>query len=283
MKLEVNFNALVVCVKKMGCNEFVPFQLEHPRNLSLPEFDIGLETSAGLEVKLEEIELVNGVFTFNGKQVLLFIPDHSYKGVETVKSDPSQGNKYHLTYCEALRNMRLKNRFNRYFATTNRDGYFKIYDNLKNESEVPLYVCKYCLAELNYRNYLNNRAFVFQNFNLEEFFNYYLAILDNLPKDIGQNKAGYADNWAEISRNLRASKYWCCEDCGVNLSNHRHLLDVHHKNGVKQDNSPQNLKVVCRECHKKQDSHEHLTISIGDLTILADLRRQQGLMSYTRY
>ena len=61
-----------------------------------------------------------------------------------------------------------------------------------------------------------------------------------------------------MTRAYRASKGWCCEECGVDLSEYQEFLHTHHVNGIKYDVRPDNLKALCILCHSKQPNHRHL-------------------------
>ena len=260
----------------MGVKEWVDFSVDF--NSKLIEIEVGeLETTKGLEVPLEDIEIdpQSGVFTYQGKHIVLFIPDHSFKYDEVILNPKELGNKYHLTDCSTLENMRSIGRFKRYHATRNRTGIFRIFGNSAQESEVSLSVCKNCLKKLNYQNYHYNRTEVFNQFTLEEFFTHYETFFRNEPEDVGQNEVGYAENWAEISHRYRLSVGYCCENCGVNLSHYKYLLEVHHKNGVKRDNRPENFRALCRLCHSKEDHHNHMKIDEYDSRLIERLRIEQ--------
>lgn len=294
MKLKVNFDALLSCVEQMGTDKIVPITFT-PINKPIPvepkEPEIYEPVTIGVDVYIDKgiwrRRLPNG----DKVHVVLYIADHSRYvksrsanskiiTVDDIEKNPSLGNKYHLTDCDKINKMKEENRFHRYMADNNSSGFFKIFDCYGEEKPVRLNVCKYCLKKLNYKNYNSNRDSVFNNFNLEEFFNYYVPLFQKLPNNVGQDKAGYAEDWAEISKRYRASQKWCCEECGVNLVNDPDLLQVHHKNGVKQDNSNGNLKALCKECHQKQDYHEHLLVSSRDLKRLIMLRSQQSILQY---
>ena len=50
-----------------------------------------------------------------------------------------------------------------------------------------------------------------------------------------------------------------CDNCQIKLDGaHRKYLHVHHKNGLKNDNSKSNLEVLCIRCHANQPYHAHL-------------------------
>jgi hypothetical protein len=65
----------------------------------------------------------------------------------------------------------------------------------------------------------------------------------------------YVENWQQISTQRRATANWTCSDCGVCLSGHRNLLDTHHHDRDKQNNSDTNLRVLCKCCHREQGFH----------------------------
>ena len=41
----------------------------------------------------------------------------------------------------------------------------------------------------------------------------------------------------------------------MDLKQYRYLIDMHHKDGDKSNNSPANKQYLCRECHQKKHSH----------------------------
>ena len=276
MKLAVDFRQLFANVRKMGVEEWVDFSVDF--NSKLIEIEVGeLETTTGVGVPIGKVKIdpKSGVFTYQGKHIVLFIPDHSFKYDEVILNPKELGNKYHLTDCATLENMRSIGRFKRYHATRNRTGVFRIFGITGQESEVPLSVCKHCLNKLNYQDYNRNRTKVFEQFSLEEFFTYYETFFRAEPENVGQTKVGYAENWAEISHRYRLSVGYCCENCGVNLSHYKYLLEVHHKNGVKRDNRPENFRALCRLCHSKEDHHNHMKIDEYDSRLIERLRIEQ--------
>ena len=73
----------------------------------------------------------------------------------------------------------------------------------------------------------------------------------------------YAEGWTTLSKQLRAEMDWCCEQCGINLSARRDLLDVHHIDHDKQNNDRSNLAIVCAYCHSLFPDHSHVLDRVG--------------------
>lgn len=270
MKLNVNFSALWIQVNKISKTK-VYIDLEKLASLD------PITTTAGLEIPIEEIEFIP-LATYRGQQVILFIPDHSFRNLfnETL-NNPSKGNKFHLVDCSTLEDMRSRNRYRRYYATTNLSGKFVISSGDGRNAEVCLQVCQNCLKKLNYKNFNKNKNEVLKNFNLSDFFNYYKTSFRNLPNtdNLLPEEAGtYANNWRQISLEYRERKKWICELCKLNMVDYKNLLDVHHRNGNKRDNSIFNLQALCRECHSKQDMHDHIKLSIEEKQIFNKLRSE---------
>lgn len=217
----------------------------------------------GLEIDINDVVVENGVFTYRGQRILLFIPDHGFRLPEKL-AGTIEGNKYHLTNCRTLEQMKAQNRYARYHVTNNTEGVFKIHgtvNNMNHETETELYVCKNCLSQLNYHNYQDDiscRNTVYQQFELSDFFAEYESTISEMPPYLGQDQAGYTSNWEQISQNLRQNRHWTCEQCHVDLSGHRGLLHVHHIDGVRQHNVLSNLKVLCLLCHSEQPNHGHM-------------------------
>ncbi|ELA08938.1 hypothetical protein MOMA_00965 [Moraxella macacae 0408225] len=243
-----------------------------------------LKSRSGIEISLEDIELQGNVWTYKGHHVLLFIPDQGF-GVDKVIAGNKEGRKYHLTDCKKIDEMKTEGRFGRYKVTNNTEGIFAVYGRHSEtgetmHAEVRLNVCKLCLGRLNYQGYPKNKVQVYNNFDLDEFLETYRTHFKTTPANIGQDKAGYANNWEEISHRYRERQAWRCEQCQVDLSNHKSLLHTHHIDGVKHHNKDANLKALCIECHSKQPSHGHMRVSYKDGQLLQDLRRQQGIFRY---
>lgn len=253
----------------------------------LDPVDIAL--SHGRDIKLEDLDYVNGLLSVDGRQVLLYIPDQ-FRTVEEVQADPSLGKRFHVADCKALADMRAKGRFERYVVTNNLSGLFEItgksYTSHSEKPKASLLVCRYCLGKLNYRDYSHaaqNRHGIWNGFSISEFFETYSTTFKFLPRRLAESAgpAHYTSDWRDISAALRERCGYICDQCRVNLSAHRHLLHVHHINGVKSDNVAVNLRSLCIDCHRKQPLHERMLISSENMRLLSTLRRSQQVYPVT--
>lgn len=247
---------------------------------------IDIQLAGGIEIDLEQLEVINGLLAIQGRQVLLYIPDqyrrHSF---QDIVDDPAKGNRFHVADCKMLEDMRARGRFGRYIATNNLSGMFQISaQNSPSQAEPPtarLLVCRYCLGKLNYQNYTHGgrRTAIWRDFDIGKFFEIYSTNFRYLPTTLPERTIGndYTEDWSEISRTIRQECGFQCDECRVDLSDHqyRRLLHVHHINGVRTQNQRSNLRPLCADCHRKQPMHEQMFISASDMAILMRLRRQQ--------
>jgi len=173
MKLDVKFHALWDKVRQMGADRR---DIDIGVIWDVSGIDFDKELAKGLEIKLEDLESEQGLLSVRGRQVILFIPDHSFK-ISKVIDDPAQGNKFHIADCKTLDNMRVRKRFERYKVTNNLSGLFEIFgsDTFGQvvEDSVQLNVCKNCLNMLNYHGSANctvaGRNEIVSQFNVEQF------------------------------------------------------------------------------------------------------------------
>lgn len=277
------FDELINNTKRM-VDHLVEFQLQPRVSLDL-QLDTKLATPEGMQIdSLSELTAdETGVFAYYGRKVVLFIPDHGYgNSFDQVKNgDLNAGKKVHFTQCKTLDDMANNNRLNRYHINKNQNGLFKIVNNVGDTHTTKLMPCHYCLKLLNYNDYssIKKQAIFRQNFDFLAFFNGdYQTKFTKLPEYVGQNKGGYAEDWSIISRNFKKSKGYLCQVCGVNLSGYQHLTDVHHIDGVKQNNSQNNLMCLCKLCHANQPNHVHMSISDEIKKQIQQLRWQQRLL-----
>lgn len=279
MRIDINLDALWSSVRQMGAESAsVDLNVDWGPEI---EFDKEL-SSTGVEISLEDLVSVQGLLSVQGRQVLLFIPDHGSKVLEALM-DGSVGKKFHIAHCKTLDDMKRRNRFERYTVTNNQSGLFEIYgydlDNRTHSGETRLNVCKNCLKHLNYNNARTaNLDSIVKSFDIPAFFSTYSSLFKQLPKNIGQQHQGYSSDWQEVSVKVRQAANYTCRKCQVNLSTEKQLLHVHHKNGVKSDNSGSNLEPLCADCHRKEDFHDHMFIPHSDTQLINRLRREQGLM-----
>lgn len=284
--MKVNLDKLWANVRKMGADI-----KELDLGILWGDFDSVLDDelsgNKGVTIDITELESTQGVLSYRGRQVLLFIPDHSYKGVQNVIKNPGDGNKFHVSDCWTLESMRKQQRFeDRYKVTNNLSGEFEIWGNtnygIRDEGRARLNVCQNCLKKLNYKGATSISGSAFRlakEFRIDEFFLTYSTLFRSLPKEIAENaKKGYTENWPEISQKIRKDAGYCCKSCRVDLSSVKRLLHVHHINGEKSDNSSGNLIVLCADCHRKEPHHGHVHVKRSDVLKINRYRKEQGLL-----
>ena len=145
--------------------------------------------------------------------------------------------------------------------------------------------CKLCVKALDYENYTNLPAKaqndLIENFPIEELLETFKPIFRCLPlySSTSIPSANYSKDWSKISIKTREAAHWSCECCRVQLKQKigKGLLHVHHKDRIRGNNRPSNLKVLCAECHKKQPFHEHMNLPNHDVNFIKNRRIEQGL------
>ncbi|WP_148252242.1 HNH endonuclease [Aidingimonas lacisalsi] len=277
MKLSVDFSALFASAKKMGDPIENDFVLDTPREPW--EDKLGSE---GIELEdINELESMDGLLSYRGRQVLLYIQDHGSRVQEALVAPDEAGKKYHIAECRTLHKMRNEGRFERYVITNDISGEFEIsgHDYMTGhpvEGRTRLRICKNCLTYLNYQGYSKPGNYsAFNNFDLDEFFQTYSSFFTHLPQRKMGEADGYTADWPEISRAFRQEKAYTCEKCGILLSDHPRLLHVHHVNGVKSDNRKSNLRAFCADCHSKEAFHKSMYVSHADRQTISRLRHEQ--------
>lgn len=285
MRLNVDFIALEEITQRYRSERI--FRLSDGVREEMPEWDpIDVGLQKGIELPLDEIEVMDGLLSYKGRQVILYIKDHG-KGIQSALEDMSKRRKFHVAECITLEDMRLKNRFERYVATQNVSGVFTISGVdpvLRHEvaGDVCLQVCINCLKAINYKAFLLSgrevKDSVRNNFSLLEFFETYSTLFKRLPAGLSDNPGSsvYTSDWPDVSRAVRDAAGGACEDCGVVLGMGSSLLHVHHINGVKNDNRRANLQCLCKDCHRKQPNHGHMFMTGEEMRLINRLRREQG-------
>ena len=248
-------------LNKIGAKEVNNYNFEEKIIIPDANFTLELKKYPELEIKIIEslIQADKNFFSIDGRPCVLYIP---YGDLERMPV-------FHVTKCSSVNSMYEKGRMRRYVATDDTSGIFKAYiasSWRKRDYElkyIKLKVCKTCLTSLNYKGYrkLSDKAKqeVVDNFNLQEFFDEQNNWQNNFNNNNILAKCDiYPTNWPEIARAYKERRRWRCEACGVDLSDNKSLLHAHHVNGLKFDNSPENIKVLCALCHSEQPYHAHM-------------------------
>mgnify|MGYP001465630645 CR=1 FL=1 len=248
--------------------------------IELPGLDVGAITireiqtlrtsSIDIDNILDHINPIDDTFEYKGQKVLLYIKEQHY---DTYRFNGVITFKYHLVYCRTLKQMEAAGRFKkRYVVTQRTDGKFivDIIDRITKTfyQENSLYrmdVCKNCLSKLSER-YPHENIFNYYHYDLQKFIEKYNTNHIKLPPYSPSTlpKNDYPENWDKISRRLREEREYRCEKCGVDHSDMKNKIHVHHIDGYKYNNKSENLKVLCIDCHGNEPGHQKLGYSINN-------------------
>jgi hypothetical protein len=232
----------------------------------LDEHEIRVIGREGLEIESLDVLTFHddGTLVYKDTRVILYIRDLSFSSRYNNPAMP----RFHVSNCRTLQDMTQRGRGARYVIATREDGIFivnKTSDGVEEKGiNAKLDICKNCLSTLNWSGYTSggNKSEIFSHFTISDFFKKYPKSLlseGNRQKDNVAPLNHYVENWNVLSTALRESKNWKCESCLADMKNQKDQLHVHHINGMKNDNKPTNLKVLCKSCHAKEPGHGHLS------------------------
>lgn len=245
------------------------------------------------EISIEELDPPSrdGVLRYKGEPVFLYIRDVPLRhdSVAEAVEDPEAYTRFHVADCQTLDNMRRQKRFERYVVTNRARGPLRVFlrdgaAGTIHEAELDLRVCRHCLQALDWEGYTSGRARkskteIWHGFSREAFLEQYSPTFSSRPRRRDTDgHDDYPPDWPQIRDAALKQAAYRCASCGVRVPEaQKRLLDVHHVNGVKSDNHPTNLRVLCKLCHARQPQHGHYRVKPQDRAAIEALRRGRGI------
>jgi hypothetical protein len=275
MKLSINLQRLERARTSINAPKAELGHITAKRSIDRSPIEIKLLERGSLILSGEELDealhFPAGVAAIGNTQITLHI-FQPFAAIDELQQIPSPKPRYHVADCLTLEEMRRKGRFNRYVSTAEADGYFRVepwdFETRTRSDEMlsKLAPCQNCLKALNYDGFdekkQKERKIFVNAFDIQKFFKNYEPVFRCLPLYNPDNfpEGNYTADWARISEGVRIRAEWKCKECGVDLSNHHHLLHAHHFDGNRGNNLSSNLKPLCCVCHQKQPFHERMHI-----------------------
>jgi len=233
----------------------------------IAQTEVKIFNDVGLETDLSDIFQINeGLVTVlkdgTVRKTIVYISEVKRWVIDEYGNYP----KYHIFNCQKLVQMKNEGREHRYKKTLRNDGKFlMIITGKKNNSDtnfINLDICGHCLNKYNtkFRENYTKQSFSVNDYIKKPFFNYQINTLDYLhfQDDLETVPRFYAQNWTQISSELKKMKNYTCQSCSINLQNAKQFIHTHHVDSNPSNNIISNLKVLCIECHSNEFHHSHI-------------------------
>lgn len=207
----------------------------------------------------------NDIFLYKKRPIFLYMRDQFIANSSYNRGTSSY--KFHLCYCQWLKEADESNLLNKRYVVTNRaDGTFLsnvILKDCNNErhdnKELLLQPCRYCLGKINWQNYEfatpEGRTNIVETFNIKE---YLAEVSEDVLAEMQETTKGLhnvfslpkKEYWlpAERKKALKSQCGYRCQKCHKQFKANE--LQIHHRNHNEGDNSPDNLMVLCTPCHR---------------------------------
>jgi hypothetical protein len=207
---------------------------------------------------------------YKGQRVLLYIRDINHYRESTNHHLP----KFHVSLCKKLEEMIKSGRWQRYVVANRDDRFFSVNINNRGSEWLELKVCQYCLETLSWYGFSfrtmqsYQRKIIVSAFTVNGFFKKFPRSLFSIAPTHTSDTApvnDYSKDWAAVSERLKREHDYKCSssNCRIKLmGGDRKYLHVHHINGLKNDNTRSNLKVLCIRCHAHEPYHEHVKADV---------------------
>ncbi len=184
---------------------------------------------------------------------------------------------FHMFDCRTMKEMRSRNRGDRYRKAAKLNGEFGINivyeDGRKKHIEKHLEVCHNCVTLYN-KHYDENKTK--KTFKIKEYLHKPMVQWRPLiteEEDMTVVPRFYARNWKQISDAIKKQKNYTCQECHTKLDGDmKRYLHTHHMDANPGNNDQGNLKVVCVACHAEEHQHSHIKFT-------PDYRRYYEIMN----
>lgn len=223
-----------------------------------------IESIDDLAQMLKNTVLIDGIWT-DGKEPFVLYCKNQVSFLYGKERVVKQGDvwlseyRYHICQCKTIDGFLRKRQLDGKYTKFN-PGYGKIpYATVDGEDHmVKMRVCQNCLEQIGYKGYKISapvtpaKLITWFRFDVVAYIKE-KGILDlpDVKDSIGDGK--YPDTWDDISKWMR-ERIPYCEFCGSTNDLQVHHIDANPSNCI--DN---NLIVLCKSCHERLHSKQHLT------------------------
>ncbi len=264
----MNFDSLDKLVKKMGAEIKEWDSGATIEKIDIKPIDFGGKKS--IREALSEFQMDDkGILYKDGVPWILYIMAPKDATIDELKNNPKESKntpRYHITgNCSTIRDMKNRNRYDRYVFTPNIEEKFDVYGypsrskwwgkgKPQKVEDVELGVCFNCLKNVDY--YLvgkRNPSELRKTFDVGEWFE------DNVQEKFIKTRFSpenfpnpeYNEDYYTKSAQLKLRRNWICENCGfTGAPSHKNLIHTDHIDGNSGNNSDSNLRLLCIDCHR---------------------------------